>query len=65
MAARNSNRLADPLISFLEDAISGSTNVFRRDPRELLLSHRERDRQLAIRALLRAHAEVDEVVPVE
>ncbi len=34
-------------------------------PGELLVAHGQRDSQLAVGALLRSHAEVDQVVPVE
>ena len=49
----------------LEDAVGAAADVLGRDAGQLLVAHRQRELQLAVRPLLRTHAEVNEVLPVE
>ena len=49
----------------LEDAVGAAADVLGRDAGQLLVAHRQREGELAVRPLLRPHAEVDQVVPVE
>src|SRR6185503_14185108 len=65
MTAGNADGLADHLVALLEDCVGGLSDIFRRNRRQFLGPHWERDREFAISALLWTHAEVDEVLPVE
>ena len=63
--ARNADGLADILLALLEDAEGALADVFRGDAGKFLVAHGKGERQLAVGAFLRAHAEVNHVVPVE
>ena len=65
MLAGDADRLAAEFAALLENAVGAPADILSGDPREFLVAHGKRDRQLPIRSLLGAHAEVDEVVPVE
>ncbi len=48
-----------------EDAAGALADVLGGDAGQPLVRHRQREREHAVRPLLRSHAEVDQVVPVE
>src|SRR6266542_3155091 len=62
---RDADDLADVFLSMLEDAVGASADVLGGDSRELLVAHGKRDGKLAVRPLFLAHAEVNQIVPVE
>jgi len=61
----NTDSLANIPVPFLKDAICALANVLGGDARKFLVAHGHGDSQLAVRALLGAHAEVNQVLPVE
>src|ERR1035438_3095799 len=65
MLARDADGLAAEVAAFLEYAVSASADIFDGDSRKLLVAHGKCDRQPPLRSLLGAHAEVNEVVPIE
>src|ERR1019366_4164373 len=62
---RNSDGLANELITLLEYAIGAFAYVLGGDARKLFVAHRQRDGQLSVRTFFRTHAEVNKVVPIE
>src|SRR6184192_2723046 len=65
MTAGDSHRLADHLVAFLKDRISDFADIFGGDARQLLAAERKGDGKFPVGAFLGAHAEVDQVFPVE
>jgi hypothetical protein len=57
--------LADIFAPSLEDIVGALADILDGDTREFLVAHGYRDGEHAVRAPLRAYAEVDEVLPVE
>src|SRR5687767_15137867 len=61
----DADRFTDIFAALLEDPVRTFADVFRGHARQLLVPHREGDRQCAVGTLLRSHPEVDQVLPVE
>jgi len=65
MFACNADGLTDKLPALLEDAVGALSDVLCGDAWKFLFAHGHGDRQLAVRAFLGAHAEIDKILPVE
>ncbi len=63
--AGDADGLAEQIESFPEYAEGALADVFGGDAGELTFAHRQREFERAVRTLLRPHAHVDQVVPVE